>query len=121
MTRNQLTKNFTATLAGPIFTVDENGNITPTGQQRVVRGGSLFIQSTTTYTGYVCAWQQSACQCAAVIADLYGEPHMTANNTYKISATAPVDSDYTLYATASDTGSGPTANATNGDIHIGST
>ena len=125
MTRNQLTnavKNLSTT---PIFTVDINGAILPTDAQSVDHGGNLLIQpsdpsATSHWQGYVCAWKDSACRCAALISNLGGEAHMKINNTaYTVTTTAPAG-DYTLYGTTSESGgSGPTPFASVGDIHVG--
>ena len=125
MSRNQLTQKGVKPLdPSPMFTVDSNGNIQPTGTQTVTRGGSLLIQASPTsaspYTGYVCAWQ-GACRCSSVIADLHGEPHMQISSTpYTISSTAQVGGSYTIYATPSAPGGGPSPMAGTGDIYIGS-
>ncbi|TMQ06384.1 MAG: hypothetical protein E6J90_46570 [Deltaproteobacteria bacterium] len=125
MSRNQLTQAAVKNVDGnPMFTVDSNGNLQPTGTQTVTRGGSLLIQASSTsasqYTGYVCAWQ-TGCRCSTLIADLRGESHMKISATpYTISSTAPVDSSYTIYATSSESGGGgPSAMASVGDIRVG--
>ena len=125
MTRNQLSKNAKPFSGNPIFTVDSSGNILPTNTQTVVHGGTILIQaassSTSPYAGYVCAWQSGQCKCATLVTNLFNEPHMTINSTaYTISSSASEGSNFTLYTTLSEIGSGPTANGTNGDIHIGS-
>lgn len=132
MTRNQL-KQSTATkfAISPIFTVDIKGNIQPTPPQDVARNSEFLIQSAdlnNIYQGYVCALWGGACQCAALVSDLYGEPHMKVSGTssstssstsYTIASTA-LAGDYTLFTTTSETGdSEPTPGATNGQIHIG--
>jgi hypothetical protein len=126
MTRNQLTpgqiKPFTSS---PIFTVDGSGNIQPTATQTVARNDTLLIQadsaSTTPYAGYVCAWRNSQCECATLISNLGGEPHMKiSSSAYSIQSSAPVNAHFTLYATLSETGGGPTEGFSDGDIRIGS-
>ena len=127
MSRNQLTPTVPSKLdAGPMFTVDSNGVILPTATQTVVRNGSLLIQAAdptaaSQYSGYVCAWQ-SGCKCSTLIKDLYGEPHMKIDpRGYTISATAPIGTNYTVYATSSVSGGGgPSAFGSTGDIYVGS-
>ena len=126
MTRNQLTpdhiKPFTSS---PIFTVDGSGNIQPTAAQNVSRNATLLIQadsaSTTPYAGYVCAWRNNQCQCATLVSNLGGEPHMKiSSSAYTVRSDAPAYSQFTLYATLSETGDGPNEGFSDGDIRIGS-
>jgi len=126
MSRNQQPQDLVKNLStNPIFTVDTAGNIQPTATQVVARGGTILIQpavssGTTQYPGYVCAWQDG-CKCSAVISDLFGEPHMQINaSAYTVKSSATIDAVYTVYATLSETGSGPGTNVTNGEIRIGS-
>lgn len=126
MTQNQLTPgHIKPHTSSPIFTVDSSGNIAPTATQNMSRGDTLLIHadpgSTSPYSGYVCAWRNNQCQCAVLISNLGGEPHMEiSSSAYSIRSDAPTDSYFTLYATPSENGGGPTANATNGEIHVGS-
>ncbi|HEY6176997.1 MAG TPA: hypothetical protein VIX73_21220 [Kofleriaceae bacterium] len=123
MTRNQFAKDITKFSTNPIFTVDGNGNVTPTDLQLAARGGSVMIKnassSLTHWTGYVCMWD-SGCHCQSTVDNLNGLPHMKVNeNTaYNIKSNAPLG-DYEVYA-VSDSGV-PIANATNGTVRIGAT
>lgn len=122
MTRNQLLPNYVSNLSGGvIFTVAGNGSITPTAQQIVKHGDTISIQKdqtcSTEFIGYVCARQSGVCQCANLVTDLNGGPHMEPDASYVISSSAVVASGYTLYGLPD---SGPVQNASEGDIHIGS-
>ncbi|HMG55623.1 MAG TPA: hypothetical protein VK601_19125 [Kofleriaceae bacterium] len=109
--------------------MDTAGNIEPTvsqGTQKVAPGGTILIHpaslsSTSQYPGYVCAWQDG-CKCSAVIADLFGEPHMEISAAaYTVKSDATDGAVYTIYATALEIGgNGPGKNVTNGEIRIGS-
>lgn len=127
MTRNQLANSaFKSFSANPMFTVDPSGNITPTDPQTVLPNGTILIHAASApspapapYGGYVCAWRDGQCQCALLVTDLGTEKHMKIRSTpYTVAANAP-EGDFTIYATLSEDGSGPTANATNGDLHVG--
>lgn len=121
MTRKPITQDDVKDLTGdPIFTVDEDGNIQPTATQNLSRGAGFLIQpaGSPAFQGYVCAWRNGACQCSAMVTDLDGEPHMEVNGAYTIKSTAPL-AHFTLYATKSESGNGPTTDATNGDIYVG--
>jgi hypothetical protein len=120
MTRNQLTQDVEKYSGGVIFTVDSKGNITPVTQQTVARGESILTHasttSTTQFSGGVCARQNEVCQCSILISGVASGTHMAVGTAYAISATAPLGGDYELYAVTS---TGPVANATNGEIHVG--
>lgn len=128
---NQIPQNFKGRVSvNPIFTVSDSGDITPTAQQTVSRGGTVVIAAATSpngrpsqaqYTGYICAWADGACRCSTVMSSTGSEPHMMNNQSYIISSSAPIGSSYKLYTTMSENDTtGPTSNATQGDIHIGS-
>ncbi len=121
MTRNQLLPNYVKSLSGGVmFTVDGSGNIKPTAQQTINRGETVLTQAdptcTTMFSGQVCARQNNVCQCPTLVGVSSGS-HMAIGTAYTISSSATVGSDYELYAV---TDSGPVADGTNGDIHIGS-
>jgi hypothetical protein len=127
---NQVPQNFTGRVSvNPIFTVSDGGDITPTATQTVSRNGTVVIAaalapngspSSNPYTGYICAWGNGACRCSTLVSSTGSEPHMVNQQSYAINANAPIGSNYTLYTTMSENDTtGPTGNATQGDIHIG--
>lgn len=121
MTRNQLSQDVVKNLSGGLlFTVDGSGNIAPTTQQTVARGGTILTQplsaSTAPFTGHVCAQQNDVCKCGTLVSGLASGAHMAIGTAYTVSASVAVGSDFELYAA---TDSGPVPNATNGDIHVG--
>lgn len=124
MTKNQFAPgHIKPHTSSPIFTVDSGENIAPTATQNMSPNDTLLIHadpaSTTPYGGYVCAWRNNQCQCAVLISNLGGEPHMKiSSSAYSIRSDAPTGAEFTLYATLSETGDGPTPNATNGHIYV---
>jgi hypothetical protein len=122
MTRNQLLPRNVKDLSddGVLFTVDGRGYITPTQQQSVCRGYTILTQAdsscTTMFSGHVCARQNNVCQCSALVAEVSSGNHMEIGTEYTINMSVAINSQYELYAV---TGSGPIANATNGDIYVG--
>jgi hypothetical protein len=127
MTRNQLAKEVVKNISGnPIFTVDVHGKILPISQQSVDPSGSVLIQADSSgqslYSGYICAWRSGACRCADIIADLGGEKHMKVTNpptSYPVKSNATTGLEYTIYATPTDTGGGPSPLESNGDLRVG--
>jgi hypothetical protein len=127
MTKNQFAPgHIKPHTSSPIFTVDSSGYIAPTATQNMSPNDTLLIHadpaSTTPYGGYVCAWRNNQCQCAVLISNLGGEPHMEiSSSAYSIRSDAPTGAAFTLYATLSETGGGPGTsdpNATNGHIYV---
>jgi hypothetical protein len=122
MTRNQLLPNYLKNWSGGvIFTVDGNGNITPTAQQTVNRGETILIKadpaSNTPFTGQACARQNDVCQCSTLVDDVSAGNHMSiGGNGHKVRASVTVGSDFELYAITSG---GATVQGSNGDIHVG--
>jgi hypothetical protein len=104
----------------PAFTVDHKGQISPTTEVSLSAGDDMVVvpDSSAGYAGYVCAWR-GECKCSEFVMNLSGEPHMTTEGSpYTINAKA--SGAYTIYATLSETGSGPAASGINGDVRIGS-
>jgi len=121
MTRNQhLPRNVKDLSDAVLFTVDNRGYITPTARQSVCRGYTILTQAdsscTTVFSGHVCARQNNVCQCSALAAGVSSGNHMEIGTEYTINMSVAINSQYELYAV---TGSGPVANATNGDIYVG--
>jgi hypothetical protein len=121
MTRNQLLPNHPKNWSGDVmFTVDGNGNITPTAQQTVNRGETILTQpdpvSMTTFSGTVCARQNDVCQCSTLVSGVSTGNHMSIGTDYTVNSSLTVGSDFELYAI---TAGGTVAQGTNGNIHIG--
>ena len=121
MTRNQLSQKHVKNLSddGVLFTVDGSGNITPTAQQTVCAGYTILTQAdptcTTVFSGHVCARQNNACQCSALVAGVSSGNHMAIGTEYTVNS-VPLNSHYELYSV---TDSGPVAGVSNGDIYVG--
>jgi len=125
MNRNQISPDPVKNLsAGVMFTVDGNGNITPTeqqGQQKVLPKGTIVTQaaaSGTSFSGRVCARQNNACRCSTLVDGVPGNGHMAIGAGYTVKQSVPLKSTFKLQAV---TASGPVANASNGEIIIGTT
>lgn len=126
MTRNQLAASLRNFASNAVFEVDTNGAITPNVQQIVSLGGTITVKAlasaTSPYAGYVCAWRNGACRCSDIISDLGTERHMKIRSTaYNVRSNAPDRTDYVIYATLTETGTGPSSMASNGNLHVGST
>jgi len=121
MTRNQLSPDVLKKFSDNVmFTVDGNGNITPTATQ-YVRGGATIVtqqdpSSLTVFSGQVCARQAGVCKCSTLVGVSSGS-HMAITTGYTISSGLPADSEFEIYAVTSS--GGTIANTTNGTIHIG--
>jgi hypothetical protein len=123
MNRNQeFHSRFEDFVDGIMFTVDDHGNIEPVSIQTAAPGDSIVIESNpryvSEYRGYVCAWREGTCCCSKLVEDLGGEPHMKASGEYRVSANAPENVYYVIYAITSEIASGPTGSKTTGELHV---
>jgi hypothetical protein len=123
MTRNQLLSKYAKNLSGGVmFTVDGSGNITPTAQQTVYREQTIVTQAdttcNTTFSGHVCARQNNVCQCSTLVDGVSSGNHMAIGTGYAVKSSVAENATFEIYAV---TDSGPVANASNGDIVIGTT
>ena len=106
-----------------MFSVDCDGNITPTAQQTVSSGGTIVTQAVTTgnktFTGHACARQNDVCQCSALVENVSSGYHMTLGTGYRVKTSVTVGSTFEIYAVTAS--GGTVLNASNGDVVIGST
>ena len=117
MTRNQLLpKN--ANLTGVMFTVENKGDISPSTKQYVYHSTTIVLHKDESLDASiigVCARQGTTCKCTTLVGGVSSGNHMAIGTEYTVN-NVPLNSQYELYAV---TGSGPVANATNGDIYVG--
>jgi len=126
MSRNQLLPNQLRNYASSVnFSVDGDGNITPTeaqGAQDVAIQGTIVTTAVTTgnktFSGQACARHNDVCQCSTVVENVTSGNHMVLGTGYRVRSTVTVGSTFEIYAVTS---SGPVANASNGEIIIGTT
>jgi uncharacterized Zn-binding protein involved in type VI secretion len=125
MTQDQLLPNNGKNgSGGATFSVDGDGNITPTtrhGRQTIHRGNPIVTQAATgntTFSGHVCAQHKDVCQCSTLVDGLSGGSHMAIGTGYTVKSDVPFNSEFELYAV---TDSGPVPNARTGDVVIGTT
>ena len=124
MTRNQLLPNYPSNLSeGVVFSIEDNGDISPDTQTIVNQDDWIVLHkdpSLVASVTHVCAQQNDECKCSTFAVGVSSGAHLVLVGTdtpYKISTSAVVNTDYELYAA---TENGPIANATTGDIRIGS-
>ena len=121
MTRNQLLPKNASNLTGVMFTVEDNGDISPATPQTVNGGDTIVLHkdpSLVASVTHVCARQDDACHCSALVASVSSGDHMalSSTNTDYVINTSAGAGDYELYAMTDE---GPVENATNGQIHVG--
>jgi len=121
MTRNQLLPKNASNLTGVMFTVEDDGDISPATLQTFNGGDTIVLHkdpSLVASVTHVCARQDDECRCSALVASVSSGDHMALGSTdtdYVINASAEAG-DYELYAMTSE---GPVENATNGIIRVG--
>jgi hypothetical protein len=104
-----------------MFTVENNGYISPDTQQTMNAGDSIVLHkdpSLIASVTHVCARQSDTCHCSTLVTGVLSGDHMalgTVDTHYQINANAPAG-DYELYAMTAE---GPVENATNGTVRIG--